>query len=153
LTTTTSTTETANSAADQKIKQEAEKMVADYVKSGQCCSEAIANTILALYGEEPSQELLNSTTGFCGGIGASHEDICGALTGGVIATSSMLEDSKEAKVLAAQFRNRFLQEFGSTSCGDLFKMGSCPGKITSTATGLLLDVLAENEHYPVESSG
>ena len=64
---------------------------------------------------------------FGGGIGGTHEDVCGALTGGVIAVGFLGdrmkpgEDITDANDLASGFRKQFIKEFGSTHCGKILE--------------------------------
>jgi len=64
-----------------------------------------------------------------GGIGGTHEEVCGALTGGALVlgalyarTSPDREDTDLYRRVSA-FRDRFLAEFGFTRCADLQASG------------------------------
>jgi C_GCAxxG_C_C family probable redox protein len=90
-----------------------------------------------------------------GGVGGTHEEICGALSGGVLVIggaygrASLEEDDEPARALAAQYRERFLAELGHTTCAPLREMvkasgglGSC-AELVKRAAMVLLDVLDE----------
>lgn len=89
----------------------------------------------------------------CGGIGSSHEELCGALTGGVLVIGALhgrvdpAQNDDMAKSLAVTYRNRFRDEFGTTCCGpilDWVKSPAGPGTcavIAERAAQILLDVL------------
>ena len=64
-------------------------------------------------------------TPLCGGIGSSHEDVCGALSGGVLVIGGLhgrldpAQNDDLAKSLAVAYRARFRDEFGTTCCGPI----------------------------------
>jgi C_GCAxxG_C_C family probable redox protein len=64
-------------------------------------------------------------TAFGGGIGRSYQEICGALTGGAIALGYLFgrsmagDDWNTAAELAANLKQRFVREYGTTNCGAL----------------------------------
>jgi len=134
-------------------KEELEKKAFDYFNNGFCCSEAISKTIIDEFAENPDGYPVKVASGFCGGIGRSHEDICGALTGGVIAVGYLFgrmeqgKDLKEATRVITEFRKAFLEAFGSTNCAAILKslgpqenVVKCK-ELTGRATGLLVDIL------------
>ena len=101
--------------------------------------------------------ILRMTSALCGGIGQTYQDVCGALTSGVLiisglhgrATSDV--DDTHALKLAARNRERFLAELGSTSCGVLRERvlatgqkKPCASLIVERSTEILLQVLEEN---------
>ena len=56
-----------------------------YFISGLHCAESIARAILEHYGEFYNPEWIKAASAFQGGIGKCKQDVCGALTGGVVA--------------------------------------------------------------------
>ena len=138
-------------------KEELEKKAFDYFYGGFCCSEAISKTIVDAFAADPSGYPVKIASGFCGGIGRSHEDICGALTGGVIAVGYLYgrmeqgKDLNEATRIIGEFRRAFIEAFGSTNCamilkslGEQEKYIKCKG-LTAKATGLLADILTKGK--------
>jgi C_GCAxxG_C_C family probable redox protein len=96
-------------------------------------------------------------TGFAGGVGESQQEMCGALSGGLILIGALhgrtrLNESEPAVALAGQYRGRFVEEFGHTRCAKLREtvvygpggLGSC-GKLVERAAAILLELLAERE--------
>ena len=94
-------------------------------------------------------------TGFAGGVGDTQQEMCGALSGGVLVISGLLgrtrlsEDDRPALDLATRYRARFLEELGATQCARLREMvytpgglGSCASLVERAAT-ILLELLAE----------
>jgi C_GCAxxG_C_C family probable redox protein len=93
------------------------------------------------------------TTGLAGGVGCSHQEMCGALSGGVLLIGALhgrtkpTEDDRECQRLAAEYRERFAQELGATLCCDLRangygSSGTQPCSVlVERAASILLDVL------------
>lgn len=92
---------------------------------------------------------------FAGGVGGSREEMCGAMTGALMAMSALIGrtdcrvDDKAEMALAKLYRERFLAQEGGTLCAPLrAKMrgpddkGSC-GPLAERAAWLALAVLAE----------
>jgi C_GCAxxG_C_C family probable redox protein len=77
-----------------------------------------------LWGEVVAQ-IRRMTSGLGGGVGGSQEELCGALSGGVLVIGGQYgrvdpEDDDEAcyrRVCA--YRDRFRQAFGTTRCADI----------------------------------
>ena len=136
-------------------RDEVEKTAFDYFDSGFHCAEAIAKTITELHAENPNPVTTKGASGFMGGIGGTHAETCGALTGGIVAIGYLYgrtepgKDIQHARELAAEFVDRFVEEFGSANCGVLLeKLGKqhnglkCK-RLTAAAAGLLSELLAE----------
>ena len=95
-------------------------------------------------------------TGFSGGLGDTREELCGALSGGVMVIgalhgrSSRDEDDKPAIERAEAYRARFLERFGHVQCQVLRDtvvkvpdgLETCGGLVAEAAK-LLMDVLEE----------
>jgi C_GCAxxG_C_C family probable redox protein len=136
-------------------KEDLEKKAFDFFYNGFCCSEAISKTIVDHFAENPEGYPVRVASGFCGGIGRSHEDICGIFTGGVIAVGYLfgrMEQGKDLSVacdVISEFRESFIETFGSNNCaailkslGEQEKYIKCK-QITGKATGLLADILVK----------
>jgi C_GCAxxG_C_C family probable redox protein len=73
--------------------------------------------------------IMRMTSGLAGGVGCSHQELCGALSGGVLIIGALYgrvrpdEDDNACQELAATYRERFLQELGATRCADLRASG------------------------------
>ena len=134
-------------------KKEIEKRAFNYFQSGYHCAESILKTILDQYAQKSETEIVKAASSFCGGIGGTHKDICGALTGGIIAIGCLFgrlkpgEDIQEAKKLAAEFRKYFIKKFGSSNCGKILeRLGEQENSIkckelTGVAAGMLSELL------------
>lgn len=134
-------------------REELEKKAFDLFDGGFCCAEAISRTIVDHFAEHPAGYPVRVASGFCGGLGRTHEDVCGTLTGGVLAVGYLLGrmepggDIGEASRIISEFRRRFLETFGSTCCavllqrqGEQEKGVNCK-RMTAQATGMLSDIL------------
>jgi C_GCAxxG_C_C family probable redox protein len=121
--------------------------------SGYHCAESIARAILESYSKRFDPEWIKSASAFQGGIGKCKQDACGALTGGVVALGVLMgrtdpsQDISKVVSMANQYRERFLEKFGSTNCAVLLKTMVDPNPeytckhMTSDAAGLLADVI------------
>lgn len=75
--------------------------------------------------DDLDEQCLRMATGFSGGLGDTREELCGALSGGVMVIGALFgragleEDDQHAIGLADQYRTRFLREFGFTQCARL----------------------------------
>lgn len=99
------------------------------------------------------------TSALGGGVGGTYEEMCGALSGGVMVIggahgrSSLGEDDEPARALAARFRERFLVELGSTQCAQLREMVKAPNGLGSCAVLVeraalvLLEVLDRAQYW------
>jgi C_GCAxxG_C_C family probable redox protein len=91
--------------------------------SGLCCAESVLQAVAESRGIK-SDLIPGIATGLCGGIGRSG-DICGALSGGVLAINMVLgrarpDQSPERNFEAVRgFLKDFGAEFGTTNCEQL----------------------------------
>ena len=91
------------------------------------------------------------TTGFAGGVGDTRQDVCGALCAGVMIigalhgrTQAHVDDSR-CQLLAARYRERFLEAFGSTHCGELRQHHSSCSVLVEQVVHVLMDVIEEEQ--------
>jgi C_GCAxxG_C_C family probable redox protein len=94
-------------------------------------------------------------TGFAGGLGDTQQEMCGALSAGVMligalhGRNSLGEDDWPALRLATRYRERFAVELGTTRCGPLYERVHAPGGfgscalVVNRAALILLELLAE----------
>ena len=94
-------------------------------------------------------------TGFAGGVGDTQQEMCGALSAGVMLISALygrnsLEESGwQALDLATRYRERFAAKLGTTRCGPLYERVHAPGRLGSCALVvehaalILLELLVE----------
>jgi len=103
-------------------------------------------------------QYVRMATAFGGGVGGTREELCGALSGGVLVVGGLYgrvtsqEDNDLAYELAARYRRQFLAEFGDVQCEPLRKEVEAPGgmdscaQLVERATRILLRVLNEAEN-------
>jgi C_GCAxxG_C_C family probable redox protein len=71
------------------------------------------------------ERTLRMTTGFSGGVGRTHRDLCGALSAGIMIIGALHgrtrpdENEDLCQQLATSYRDRFAQELGSVYCHEL----------------------------------
>lgn len=105
-----------------------------------------------------SLQCARMATGFAGGVGETQQEMCGALSGGVLVISGLLgrtnrsESDQRALDMSTRYRQRFLEEFGNTQCARLREtvvhgpggFGSC-AVLVERAAAIVLSLLAEAE--------
>ena len=133
------------------------KTVYKHYESGLHCAEVISKTILEEFSNKSNSEVIKIASAFGGGIAGSMEELCGAYTGGIITLGSLIgrenpgESMKDLSILATEFKDKFLEEFGSVKCHTLLegfnKQENPYGcvKLTATASIMLTDILKEFE--------
>lgn len=97
--------------------------------------------------------LLRASSGLAGGLGCSHLELCGALSGGTLilgalyGRTSLDDDDTECNRLACSYQEQFIQVFGTSRCSDLRASGygsegqrPCAA-LVERAVGVFLDVL------------
>ena len=107
-----------------KLKQLENNAVA-FFESGYNCAESVSQAIIEAFSEKAPQDIPRVASAFGGGIGGSHSEACGALTGGIIAIGFLQGRTKpdqnidSTKDLAKSYRDEFEKIAGSTNCGIL----------------------------------
>ena len=102
-----------------------EKNASAFFAAGFNCAESVSQAILEAFTEERPNDIPRVASAFGGGIGGSHDAVCGALSGGVIAIGYLLgrvqptENIEEAKSIAAEFQQQFVNSYGTSNCGEL----------------------------------
>ena len=134
-------------------REEAESRTYQYFQSGFHCAEAISKALTEILEKVGDSYTPKVASGFGGGIGGSHLETCGALTGGIIALGWFWGRTKpggdKTKVyeLASEFRRRFVEKFGPPNCQTILdKFGKQENamkckKLTAEAAGILWELL------------
>jgi len=106
-------------------------------------------------GEEAAAQGGRWVGGLAGGVGGSRQEMCGALSGGVLVIGSICgrdqaeTDLQRCRDETVLFRDRFLEEFGTTRCETLLDqvvyadsgLGSC--SLLTERTALILIAVLE----------
>ena len=108
-----------------------------YHAAGYNCAQSVAGAF-ADHFDMPLEALMAIGGGLGGGVGGTHEEICGAASGGIMALSLLFpfvdgddqEGKKRIYAITAEFRRRFQDIFGHTVCGAL--LDACPGVTEKT---------------------
>lgn len=133
--------------------KEVEQRAQALFQSGLNCAEAVLAAVLAGQGVEECGQAARLGTAFGAGVGRSKEELCGALSGGLIALGYLrgrhggAEGWDGLAALAAGVRDRFKAIHGCTSCASLLarfgpqeRMDKCI-RLTARTAGLFHDAL------------
>lgn len=137
----------------EKSAEDLAIIAGDLLEKDYHCSEAVFLALGRHYLGEVCDLSIKMVTPFAGGVGCTHNDLCGALTGGLLLIGALHGRSDAhmnddfCQQLAAQFRERFYQHFEYLNCEDLRKnwresqgLKSCR-KIVEDAAVILIDLL------------
>lgn len=102
------------------------KKAGELLDAGWHCSEAV----LIAVGEgyfDLTPDMIRLAMPFAGGVGGTHAELCGALTGGLMAIGGLMGrsdagvdvDDQACQDAAAAYRTAFLVHFGHLRCCDL----------------------------------
>jgi len=121
----------------------AEKLMeGEHVRERFHCSEAFLLAVGSHLFEDISPMLQRVTSGLAGGVGGSHEEMCGAVVGGVLCIGGLFgrarptEDDQPSYRLSVYYREKFIEAFGSARCVDLRNKGY--GSSGHTPCGVLV---------------
>ena len=130
-----------------------------YLNAGRHCSEGILLAVGKHYLGEINPQVQCLSTAFAGGVGETNEELCGALSGGLMVIGALYgrTDARTSDYrcmrLAAAYRARFLAHFGYTRCADLKenwvgKKGqeTC-AELVADAAGILVDMLEREKLF------
>ena len=145
-----------NNQGDNMNENKVKEDVLNYYAKGHHCAESIAMAILDIFDQQSAENSGKLASGFWKGIGKSTEDVCGAVSGGVIALSSLYgrkkgdENIEKLCVIATEYRKRFIEQFGSTICHKLIDevekrddLESCRS-LTANAAVILFSLIREH---------
>ncbi|MBN1265717.1 MAG: C_GCAxxG_C_C family protein [Anaerolineales bacterium] len=118
---------------DEKIstmsKEAEEIMTGEHTRERYHCSEAFVKIVGSYLFNGFGDEAQRMTTGLAGGVGGTHEEMCGALVGGVMCIGAMFgrarptENDVPAYKVSAQYRNAFIEQMGGAKCHELRELG------------------------------
>lgn len=128
----------------------------EYHKSGFHCAEAVSKAILETYGDRSFPDISKFASAFGGGVGKSHQEMCGALAGAFIAIGGLLGRNRpdaewtDASDMASELRRRFVETHHTTQCSALLEkfgtqtdMMRCK-KLSGEVAGMLAALLEEH---------
>lgn len=110
----------------KELLKQLEEIHQQYASEKLNCAE---RTFLAIHGilnTDIPAHVVSTLTGFGGGVGGSHQSLCGAVTGSIAALNltwgrrkPAYESSKQAYEVARDFLSQFLSRFGTEICEEL----------------------------------
>ena len=118
-----------------------------YHKEGYNCAQSVVGVFADRIGLTVDK-LMAMAGGFGGGVGGSHTELCGAVSGGILALSLLYPHTDGADKAGKQrvyakgkeFRRRFEEVFSFTRCGDL--LNARPGITEKTHAAARLGITA-----------
>ena len=150
-----------NMAQEQRItpeKKQIEERINQMMDEGYGCAESLVTAVGEKLWGDVDDSIKMTSTGFSGGVGGSHEELCGGVSGAAILlgllygrTTNEEDKMVRCKRLISEHRDLFVQEFGTTNCQQLRdaeygadERNPCSALIVPAAF-MLLDIL-EAEH-------
>jgi C_GCAxxG_C_C family probable redox protein len=125
-------------------------------QGGLHCAEAACQAILESETGLDAAGAARAASAFGAGVGRSKEELCGALSGSLIALgilrgrTSAQESWDNVAAIASEFRERFQALHGCTSCGEILtdlgpqeNMEGCR-RMTAKAAGMMRELLDRN---------
>jgi C_GCAxxG_C_C family probable redox protein len=122
-------------------------------QGGLHCAEAACRAILESENDQDAAGTARAASAFGAGVGRSKEELCGALSGSLIALGilrgrrSAQESWDSVAAMASEFRERFQAAHGCTRCGELLaglgpqeNMEGC-SRMTARAAGMMRELL------------
>ena len=110
----------------EDLEKEIDSIHKNLVNQKLNCAERTFLTVKSFLETNIPSEAVTLLTGFGGGIGGTHESVCGAVTGGVCALGLVFgrrkpaeESSEKAYAVARDFICKFRSRFGTEVCGEL----------------------------------
>lgn len=118
-------------------------MALEFRNEGYNCAQSVVCAFADKIGL-PVGQLSAMAGGFGGGVGGSHAELCGAVSGAVLTLSLLfpMQDSADQAArrlvygLSKTMRERFAQVFGKTRCGELLEARPEPSSQTPAAVRL-----------------
>jgi C_GCAxxG_C_C family probable redox protein len=105
-----------------------------------------------LFGHVDDQ-MLKLSTGFAGGIGGTQQELCGALSAGIMLIGGLYGraqpevDDRRCQALAARYRDQFVATFGTTCCRELRQHQRPCALLVERAALLLLETIEEDRAH------
>jgi len=112
-----------------KIAERASSLMPDDPDLHYHCSEAFTIAVGEYFFESIDDRIRHMTTGFAGGVGGTHDEMCGALFGGILIIGAIsgrarpYEDDERCYQKSIIYKEQFLKEFKGTSCQEIKDTG------------------------------
>jgi C_GCAxxG_C_C family probable redox protein len=138
-------------------REQVEQRTYDLFQGGLMCSEAVLAAVLESSGVPAADFTPRIATAFGGGVGRCREELCGAISGGLMAMGMLQGRAKAGEnwdgiaATASEFRDRVKALTGHTRCKDVLdalgpqqNMEKCK-RFTASTAGILHELLALSE--------
>jgi len=137
------------------MKSDIAKNCGQLLYQGYHCSESMLLGVGSILTPIHPQ-VIKVATGFAGGIGSTKDDLCGALTGGIMVIGLLYgrtdpkTNDDECQRLCALYRQRFMAMFGCINCHEVRtewedkpheERQACCAQVVEEAAEILLEVL------------
>lgn len=142
---------------DSEVITEVGQQAYQLMKQGYHCSEAVALAVGERVFGQVNPIVVKAADGFAGGVGSTRSELCGALSGGVIALGLLFgritaeEDDKHLLALVKELRDTFRQHFGETQCRPIREeakgsdgSGSC-APVAQAAAAMTMQVILREQ--------
>ena len=112
-----------------KIAERASSLMPDDPSLHYHCSEAFTIAVGEHFFGQVDDRIRRMTTGFSGGIGGTHDEMCGALFGGILIIGAIYgrarsnEDDERCYKKSVIYKEQFFKEFKGTRCQELKDTG------------------------------
>lgn len=138
-------------------KAKIEKAAFNYFSNGFHCAESMAKVLNENFGSEDDSNITKFASPFGGGMGGTHSEVCGALSGALIflgANGGRIkagENIDDVMDLSVQFRKKFIENYSCTNCqGLLDKFGPQENSMdcklmVSKMAGIFAETITENQ--------
>jgi len=111
----------------EKALSKVENLAIEYDQKYYGCAQCVLAALKAVLKDKIPDDVFKAASGLAGGVGRTG-NTCGAVTGGVMVLSSFLgrkykdffgPENMESLRIAKKVVDRFIQEYGSTTCFDI----------------------------------
>ncbi|MFP5221820.1 MAG: C-GCAxxG-C-C family (seleno)protein [Acidobacteriota bacterium] len=137
-------------------RQEIEQRAFELHDGGYHCAESVLLALSEAHGNGRAEGLSpRIATCFGGGVGRTHQEMCGALAGGLLALGALHGRDRRhgnwdrAAELASALRQKFIARFGASACKDVLaglgeqeNMAKCK-RLSGITAGLASELLRE----------
>jgi C_GCAxxG_C_C family probable redox protein len=148
--------ESRQTPSTAEIRAAIARQAREMLNNGYHCSEAVLLATTPHLVPDWHRQYARIATPFAGGTGGTQQELCGALSGGMMTIGALLGrveagvNDDAAQQLAAEFRRRFREAFGDSQCERVRRtavkgpggLGSC-SVLVEHATALFLELMVE----------
>jgi len=146
------------------MREETAQRAYHYFQCGMNCAESSFRALIECFDPAADEQIFRTATPFGGGVGSSRKELCGALSGSVMAVGWILgrirpdESDNPSKEIALRLCDQFRKFLQETRCQVLYdRFGKNQNLkcayLTSSAVGWTYDLLVGHGMKPVKRNG